>query len=58
MAKRISIFPQQGTCAVHKTEGSHGTSYVDAKLASNGSIDPCGASLGKEGTWNREKGHE
>ena len=48
------LFPQQGKCAVHKKEGSQGTSYVD----SNGSIGPCGASQGKEGTWNRGKGHE
>ena len=31
-----------------KDERSHGTSYVDAKLVNNGSIDPCGASQGKE----------
>ena len=52
MVERISIFIPSVygilVCAVHKTEGSHRTAFVDPKLANNGSIDPCGASQGKK----------
>ena len=60
VANRISMFiPSAGhMCSPQDGRLTGYNLYVDAELANNGSIEPCGASQGQKGTRNREKGHE